>query len=143
MNCPSCGTSIVADQQFCRSCGHSLLADKPMDGNRRAVLTLAVIFIGVVIGILGKKALASELITLIGVFIALAGMFFMAAMPYLRRSRPRKQKVSPSPQPDTLARADTTNKLLPVGEDDFIPSVTEGTTELLNTPARKQSVRRD
>ncbi|MBK8464532.1 MAG: hypothetical protein IPL32_01755 [Chloracidobacterium sp.] len=131
MNCPGCGTFVEADQQFCRSCGAGLLAEE------RPTIPwqfwgLAMAFGGILIALTGKMIDISWLV-FPGVFISIGGMFMIAAIPLLRRSGPRKRKVAPLPQRDSLAPAGTTNKLLPIGENDFVPSVVENTTELLKT----------
>lgn len=69
-----------------------------------------------------------------GVFICIGGMFLMAALAMFRETRPKKRTPRQVPEPAPLTRADTTNKLLPIGENDFIPSVTDATTNLLKTP---------
>jgi hypothetical protein len=69
-------------------------------------------------------------------------MFSIAAVSLLRPARPRKRVAPALVQPEML-KADTTNKLLPVGENDFISSVIEGTTELLKIPAEKDTYGRE
>ena len=141
MNCSSCGGSVEPDQQFCRSCGSLLLDDQPRRVRPQIVMLIifAVIFLGVVAGMSGDMA-GLKWLKFTGVFIALAGMFSMAGASILmsmpKAARPKPQKGL---QPPTLERADTTNKLLPIGENDFIGSVTENTTELLQTARSKHS----
>ena len=135
MNCPNCGLQTLTDQQFCRSCGESLVEDR-----RRPIPPqfwgLVMAFGGILIAMTGKLVDMRWLI-FAGVFISVGGMFFIAALTSLRQSRPRKRKANQLQQPDFLTPADTTNKLLPLGDTDFIPSVTEETTNLLKVPARR------
>jgi hypothetical protein len=52
------------------------------------------------------------------------------------KARRHRSQTAESSEP--LERADTTNKLLPVGENDFVaPNIAEHTTERLKDPARK------
>jgi len=101
------------------------------------LIIFAVIFLGIVAGISGDMA-GWKWLKFTGVFIALAGMFSMAgasilmSLPKAARPKPKKGQLPP-----TLERADTTNKLLPIGENDFIGSITENTTELLQTAKSK------
>jgi len=139
MNCPSCGVPVEADQQFCRSCGNALLDDRPRRVRPQIVMLIifAVIFLGLIAGISGDMA-SLKWLKFTGVFIAIAGMFSLAAasillsMPKSGRRKPKKGL-----QPPALERADTTNKLLPIGENDFVTSVTENTTDLLQTVESK------
>ena len=45
-------------------------------------------FIGVAIGVIGKKLVHDDIVTVVGILLALAGMF-MTAYPYLAPSRRR------------------------------------------------------
>jgi hypothetical protein len=97
------------------------------------LIIFLVIFLGVMAALSGDMA-GLRWLKFTGVFIAIGGIFSMAAasiimsMPKAGRQKPKKTQ-----QPLTVERADTTNKLLPVGENDFVPSVVENTTELLQT----------
>ena len=138
MHCPNCGSSILADQQFCRSCGAGLKGGEAriLPGRSVPVLMLVIMFCGIMIAIGGGMA-EIKLLTFIGVAIALAGMFMIPAYSLMGNSRPRKRKNVPTPHTSTIESADTTNKLLPIGQNEFIPSITEGTTNLLKTPSKK------
>lgn len=144
MNCPNCGSQTLADQQFCRSCGAELLAEKPRRFNVRlwGLLTLLMIFGGLLLA-MGGKIFDVKWVIFTGLVIMMSGVFFVAAYGLLRQSRPRKFKARPSQHPEILSPADTTNKLLPLADTEFIPSVTERTTDLLKTPASNRSVPRD
>ena len=101
---------------------------------RPQVLTLIsvlVTFAGIMLGIAGGM-IELRWLRFTGVFIAIAGMFSIVIgglIVQMRSTARRKPKASW--QPPDLERADTTNKLLPIGQNDFIPSVVENTTELL------------
>ena len=139
MNCPNCGSLTLADQQFCRSCGAGLIADERRRSIPPQFWGLVMAFGGILLAMTGKMTDLRWLL-LAGVFISVGGMFLTAALSLLRQSRPRKRKNIPSHQsPQAFSKADTTNKLLPVGENDFIPSVTEVTTNLLEIPVSKKS----
>ena len=145
MNCPNCGTGIVADQQFCRSCGAELTLDRPRSFNPQAwgLLMLMLMFSGLLIA-MGGKLWAVKWVIFTGLLIMFGGIFCIAAYGLLGATRPRRSKRTSTPQqqPEIL-RADTTNKLLPIGDDDFIPSVVDDTTELLKIPSNRQSVSKD
>lgn len=140
MNCPDCGVPTLADQQYCRSCGASLMADKPRRFRPQVwgLLTLMTAFGGMTIALTGKM-LEVRWLTFTGVFILMGGMFVVAALAMLRQSRPRRRRPPRHHENATTLPVDTTNKLLPVGDNDFLPSVTEGTTNLLETPAKKRA----
>lgn len=133
MNCPKCGSPTFAEQQFCRSCGATLI-----EAERRMIPPqfwgLAMAFGGILIALSGKMADLRWLV-FAGVFISIAGMFLIAAIPLLRRSAPRKNRAAASQQPHFLTPTGITNKMLPLGQNDFISSVTDRTTELLKQPA--------
>ncbi len=110
------------------------MADEARPANRRMLWGPLLAFVGIAIALVGKMLLHLEILTLVGVLISLAGMFFIAAYPYLLRN-PKKRGIDVSSQPQNLAPAETTNKLPPISAIDHFPSVTEGTTELLKDPA--------
>ncbi len=145
MNCPNCGSQTYLDQQFCRSCGVSLAEGETRSFNPRpwAFVVLFLVFGGLMVLMTGDM-LGLRWLAFIGLFIMIGGMFLIAAYGLMRQTRPRKRKPAQPPQPATVERVDTTNKLLPVGaNDDFIPSVAEPTTNLLKTPVPIQSTSRD
>lgn len=144
MNCPNCGTPSIADQQFCRACGESLMPGETRRSISPQFWGLVMAFAGILIAMSGKLIDLRWLI-FSGVFISIAGMWTVVAIPLLRRSRPKKARDTSYLQPESLPRADTTNKLsLPVGENDFVPSsVVEGTTELLKEPALRSEINRN
>jgi hypothetical protein len=141
MNCPNCGSEIFANQQYCRSCGADLVEDRPSAFRPQigALLILLLIFGGLLTAMAGKLW-SVKWVTFTGVFIMIGGMFLVAAYGLLRQSRPRSKKRKPFAPPEPLLRADPTNKLLPIGDNDFVPSVVEPTTDLLKNPVASRSI---
>ncbi len=90
-------------------------------------------FGGIMVALTGKM-LDLRWLTFLGVFSSISGMFLMASLGMMRQSRQRKSKPTRTPEAESQLQAQTTNKLLPIGENNFIPSVTESTTNLLKTP---------
>lgn len=134
MNCPNCGTQILIDQQFCRSCGAELTTDRPRAGGQWTLRGLKLAFAGIMVALLGRMLLHVEIVTLIGVVLSICGMFLIAATPFLRRPRRTRRAAAEPVEPGSLPSA-STNKLLPFGNDDYLPtSVTENTTNLLKEP---------
>lgn len=139
MNCPDCGSTIKEDQQFCRSCG-AALPDAPRRMRRQFLMLISMIltFLGIIVAISGDIA-AIGWLKFTGVFIAISGMFsIVIGSLILQMRRPVRTKPTNAAQSISAERADTTNKLLPVGENDFIPSVVENTTDLLEPVQREQ-----
>jgi len=103
------------------------------------MVMLMLIFSGLLIA-MGGKLWAVKWVIFSGLIIMFAGVFPIAAYGLIRQTRPRRSKpiVTPKQQAEILA-ADTTNKLLPIGDNDFIPSVVDDTTELLKTPAKREA----
>ena len=102
------------------------------------LISVLVTFAGIILAIAGSMA-GLRWLNFTGVFIAIAGMFSVVAGSLILQmrgpGRPQPKDVSQQP---TLERADTTSKLLPIGQNDFIPSVVEDTTELLQPLKQKQ-----
>ena len=153
MTCPNCGLQTLPDQKFCRTCGKSLrMVAPPVESGLKSdlvknsaafeggklgssnwmLLAFVLLFVGAAIGVVGKKLLHEDIVTTVGVLIALAGMF-ATVYPYIRPSPRPKDHSSPTPQP--LPQSLPTKEL---NEDhtQYIPSVTEKTTTLLDTSAR-------
>jgi hypothetical protein len=153
MNCPKCGLQILPGQKFCRSCGDSLqMMTQPLAEyaavsnpertpaitspgeqprtNRLMLCGFIIMFMGVAMGIIGKKLLHQEIVTVVGVLVALAGMF-LVAYPYLSPSRPKKYDPSPSTQPEALTPSQPAKYLSSESNMEYIPSITERTTDLL------------
>jgi zinc-ribbon domain len=155
MSCPKCGLQTLPDQKFCRSCGASLqmttqrlvkpatISDPELrpaigfaDGKQRAqALALwgfIIMFIGAAIGVIGKKLVHDDIVTVVGILVSLAGMF-ITVYPYLAPSRRRHDSGPPSP-PEVLAQSPSTKYLSPEGNIEYVSSVTERTTDLLEAP---------
>ncbi len=134
MNCPNCSSHISPDQQYCRACGIDLVGDRPAPVNRRVVWGLVMMFGGIIIALASKALLNQDVITLVGVLISIAGMFVIAAYPILFPKQSTRRDVRHPTPNAALAPAETTNKLPPMSDIDFVPSVTEKTTDLLRRP---------
>ena len=151
MNCPKCGLQAQPDQKFCRVCGAGLqMTTQPLadlerspavsakyEKQRVSKLTLLgfiIMFIGIALGLTGKKLLNEEMLTVVGVLVAVAGMFLTA---YSGISPPSRQKFdsSPSSQPKVLSTF-RPDKYLPHERNiEYVPSITERTTNLLENSA--------
>jgi hypothetical protein len=104
--------------------------------NRLLLWSFIMMFIGVAIGVIGKKLIHDEIVTVVGVLISLAGMF-LAVYPFLSPPLLRKHDSSSS-QPEVLTQSQSTTSLPPAGRIEQIPSITERTTNLLKTSPRKK-----
>jgi hypothetical protein len=156
MNCPVCGLEPLSDQKFCRKCGASLERGTKSLSESAAVTApertpvivregvtglvnmtvrtgFLIMFAGAVLGIIGKMLLHVDIVTVVGVLLAVAGIFIVA-YPYLLSSPTRKRDTAAPSRPEILTPVESTKKLPKMSDIDFIPSVTEGTTELLKTP---------
>lgn len=156
MNCPQCGLPTLPQQKFCRSCGaglqmitqplaaHDSLFEperKPANISRaerpRANLVLwafIMMFIGVAIGVIGKKLMHSEIVTVVGALVSIAGMF-LVSFPFLSPP-PRKRHDDASPSLPGQQKKSQPPKHLPHGSEiAYASSVTERTTDLLEVPA--------
>jgi len=143
MNCPECSTQIEPGQNYCRDCGMELVAQPPSRVRAAGIAVLAMMFVGLLIGI-GGKMFDMRWLAYLGLVILFTGAFIFAVYGFLRETRPRRHRSGRVQTPDlaspatlTVQKADTTNKLLPVSNDDHIPSVIDNTTELLETPAKR------
>jgi len=160
MNCHKCGLQTLPDQRFCRSCGESLqmntqplaehatvielerrpaniLKDEKQRASSLMLWGFIIMFIGVVVGIIGKKLVHQDLVTVVGALVSIAGMFFMV-YPYLSPSSRRNVVSSPSSQPDILSQSQPGKYLPPERTIEYVPSITERTTNLLENSAVAQ-----
>src|SRR6185503_1891833 len=163
MNCRQCGLQTLSDQRFCRSCGESLQPNTPPFVEHATVLELErppanilkdekqrasglmlwgfiIMFIGVAVGIIGKKLMHEDLVTVVGALVSITGMF-LTVYPYLFTSSGRKVDSSPYYQPDMLSQSQPGKYLPPESNIEYVPSITERTTSLLENSAvatRKQ-----
>ncbi len=164
MNCPSCGLPTRSDQKFCRSCGAGLqmttqplgehvavfdrkrtpadvsnsvankLGDETRRSDRRALWALIMMFIGIAFGAIGKMLIHQDIVTVVGVLLSVAGMF-MLAYSSLSPPRPKKYNSIPSARPEVLTQTQPPKSLSQGSNTDYVPSITERTTDLLKTPA--------
>lgn len=157
MNCPKCGLQTLPDQKFCRSCGAGLqmitqplaeqatvsdlkgtpaiiLKDEKQRPNRMVLWGFIMMFVGVAIGIVGKKLMHEDMVTVLGVLVSLAGMF-LTAYPYLLTSSPKKYDSSRSSQPGVLTQSQPSKYLADESNTEYVPSITERTTDLLKSSA--------
>lgn len=157
MNCPKCGLQSLPAQKFCRACGasvqmitqplveHATVSDlerRPAiivkDGTQRArrlmLWGFIMMFIGVAVGIIGKKLMHEEIVTVVGALVSVAGMF-LTAYPYLSASSRQKYDSSPSSQPEVLIQSQPGKYLPQESNIEYVPSITERTTNLLERPA--------
>lgn len=156
MTCPKCGSQPQTDQKFCRSCGASLqVTTQPLSApvtvsNPERTSTVSnnekddgvnfmrwgpmIMFLGVAIGIVGKMLVGADSITVFGVLISLAGMF-LTVYPYLSRPSRKSTESNISAQPaEYLSKG---------GGNEYVPSITERTTDLLKTSVPVGSVRKE
>ena len=157
MNCPKCGLQTSADQKFCRSCGASLqmitqplaehaalsapertpaiiFKDEKPRANGFMPWGFIIMFIGVAIGVIGKMLMHEEMVTVIGVLVSLVGMFLTVYTSLSPSPRQTYDSLASS-QPEALTQSQPT-KYLPQGSNiEYVPSITEKTTDLLKNPA--------
>jgi len=161
MTCHKCGSETLPDQKFCRSCGARLgivtepltkeaaisypmakvVEDRIDSRNRLVAWGFIIMFIGVAIGVIGKKLMHEELVTVVGILMSLAGMF-LTGYPYLRASS-RKDSRPTSPSERELQRQSQPVSQLSEGRTDYVPSITERTTDLLTSSEARTSKEKD
>ena len=96
-------------------------------------------FAGILLSLIGSM-IDMRAVVMIGVIMSVLGMFSIAAMSILNQGRRRTQRVSK--KPDSLSKADTTNKLPPMSAINHFTSVTENTTDLLKEPVNRIDLNR-
>jgi hypothetical protein len=112
-------------------------------GNRLTLWGFIIMFIGVAIGVTGKMLMHAEMVTVVGVLVSLVGMF-LTAYPYLSPSPRQKHDSIPSSQPEVLTRSRLTKNLPQESGIEYVPSITERTTELLkNSTATRPGHKED
>ena len=159
MTCPKCGLQTLAEQKFCRACGTSLhLTTQPLPrlstkadskdeptqtserANRYVLWGFVVMLAGASIGVIGKKLMHEDLVTVIGVLISFVGMF-LTVYPYLSPARRTKVDSSRSQQSDVITQSQPAKTLPPERSTEYVPSITERTTDLLEPAKRATSPR--
>ena len=152
MNCPKCGLLAVPEQNFCRSCGESLQmitqrlqpplvsqleSQAPIYTREKTDRTnilmswgLIIMFLGVAIGVIGKKLMHDEVVTVIGVLVSLAGMF-LSVYPYVMLSPRLKHREEPSSESKLEAQSEPRKSLSQERTTEYVPSIAERTTGLL------------
>lgn len=154
MICPKCGLQTLPEQKFCRSCGASLQAitqrlpegttlagqitpaiiirEEMHGANRLVQWGLIVMFVGAVIGVVGKMLMHDQMVTVVGVLLSLAGMF-LAVYPYLSPPSRTRHNSGPPSQPELQKQSQPTKQLPEERTIEYVPSITEKTTDLLKT----------
>jgi hypothetical protein len=109
------------------------LGDEPRS-DRRALWALVMMFIGIAFGAIGKMLIHQDIVTVVGVLLSVAGMF-MLAYSSLSPPRPKKYNSIPSAKPEVLTQTQSPKSLSQGSNTDYVPSITERTTDLLKSPA--------
>jgi hypothetical protein len=159
MICPNCGLHLATKQKFCRSCGTSLQAitqrlpeppadrelqpakiSRPQATNSLLLWGMIVMFLGAATGVIGKMMMHDQMVTLVGVLASLVGMF-LAVLSALLPARTRDHYSLPS-QPELEITSQQIKSLPEERPIEYVPSITERTTDLLKSSAAKPK-RRD
>lgn len=159
MNCPKCESSALPTQKFCRSCGTSLqLITKPLaesfvaTGQEKSTHSTSTVsrqwpqnlmlggfmtmFIGFATFIIGGTMIQEESVMGTGMLIVLAGMFLIGFANLWRRTRAKPDSI---PLPEALNLSQPTAYLNQERNVEYVPSITERTTSLLQYPASTKS----
>src|SRR6185503_956974 len=89
----------------------------------------------------GKKLMHEEIVTVVGILMSLAGMF-LTGYPYLRASS-RKDSRPTSSSERELQRQSQPVSQLSEGHTDYVPSITERTTDLLKSSEARRPKEKD
>jgi hypothetical protein len=107
--------------------------DEKQRQNRLVLRGFIIMFIGAAVGIIGKKLMHEDLVTVLGALVSILGIF-LTVYPYLSPSSRRKVDSSSPSQPETLSQSELGNYLPPESRVEYVPSITERTTNLLKNP---------
>lgn len=156
MTCPKCGLPALPDQKFCRTCGASLqvttnplvepaaladqesiselnFKDESHPTHRWMLWGFIVMFVGVAIGVIGKK-FHYDVFAVVGILMSLVGIF-LSVYPHLTPATRRKHSDRLSAEPEQLTQSQPVSALQNESPIQYVPSITERTTNLLKTPA--------
>ena len=164
MHCPNCGTAASNDQQFCRTCGlnlaefSQLLGEKlpslkgDLQNQKRkferwalrlwtgagAIFYIALYWAIISEIIIGKgHVLGGTLFLLVITALSIGGLLILYSSALEKRS-----KYMQSDSQQTLPKRDTAPELLASPDPELRMSVTEHTTELLESDESKEPKRR-
>jgi hypothetical protein len=160
MHCPRCGNSATVGQQFCRSCGFNLekiaellgeqLASDQSSGTEVARLrerqrklerwggiaglsTFGVILTTLIVAVFHQMLLKGGAILVPGVLLILLAIGAAAMGVFQTYSKSLKEKLANPPLPRSTERPEIAEALNSNLSRQSVPSVTDGTTELLTT----------
>jgi len=149
MYCPDCGKENPAGQRFCRSCGLSLkpvsqalagklpandeestvlLRDEPRFWNNPFIYGVALMLLGMIIGVVGDKVFSTRMVIDVGTILALLGIGLIGLKGVLLVASPRY-----SPRSKPVPRVEEISKLAPELLSAEPPSITETTTRQLDS----------
>jgi hypothetical protein len=157
MYCPNCSTKISLDQKFCRACGLGLekiaqslseqlptKVDESLQAQknkleRAGMIALSIFGLGVfglLVYLVGYKLMLSQgrILAALGIigFIILIGSGLLSVILFAKANEVKEAaNKRPAQGPDELQPPSRTNGLLPEGQFEPTPSVTERTTDLL------------
>jgi hypothetical protein len=93
---------------------------------------MIILFLGAAIGVVGKKLMHDEVVTVIGVLVALAGMF-LSVYPYVMLPPRSKRRGEPSSEFELEAQSEPQKNLPQERTTEYVPSIAERTTDLLTS----------
>ena len=163
MYCPNCSTKVSLDQKFCRACGlglekiveslseqlpakidESLVAQKNKL-ERAGMIALSIFglgLFGLLLYLVGYKLMLSQgkIIAALGIigFMVFIGCGLLSVILFAKANEVKEAANKRQVQgPDELHQPSPATNLLPEGQLEPVPSVTENTTELLFAEKRR------